>query len=201
MPVLIEDCEIPLFARDKLFADFRDDFDTGLRVVLESVAKFTNPHLARNSGPEWHTDWSLEWGEYNGRVAMTLTFVEQVNNQPYTCLTMIDIYANDVAHKNFARIAQKLGESQGRKYIMDSIKDFVDASDDIRPILVDEKRYQRDFVIRGREQGEENFMRVVARRMGEDTGRDVLINTSNLLRSAHDHMDQLTVKTYSESSN
>ena len=27
LPVLIEDCEIPMFLRDKLYADFRDNFD------------------------------------------------------------------------------------------------------------------------------------------------------------------------------
>lgn len=40
LPVLIEDCQIPLFLREKLYADFRPDFDAGLRVVLESVAKY-----------------------------------------------------------------------------------------------------------------------------------------------------------------
>jgi hypothetical protein len=42
LPVLLEECTVPLFLRDKLYADFRTDFDAGLRAVLESVARVTN---------------------------------------------------------------------------------------------------------------------------------------------------------------
>ena len=34
LPVLIEECKIPLFLRDKKWADFRSDFKEGLKQVL-----------------------------------------------------------------------------------------------------------------------------------------------------------------------
>jgi hypothetical protein len=37
LPVLAEDCDIPLFLKDKLYADFRTDYLTGLRAVLRTV--------------------------------------------------------------------------------------------------------------------------------------------------------------------
>ncbi|WP_154173251.1 toll/interleukin-1 receptor domain-containing protein [Vibrio metoecus] len=49
MPVLLEDCKIPLFARGKLYADFRTNFDDGLKTVLEGIAKVTNPFLSRKA--------------------------------------------------------------------------------------------------------------------------------------------------------
>ena len=42
LPLLIEDCVIPPFLRDKLYADFRRNFDEGLRAVLEAVARVTS---------------------------------------------------------------------------------------------------------------------------------------------------------------
>jgi len=44
MPVLLEDCDIPIFARGKLYADFRSNFDDGLHTIVEGIAKVTNPN-------------------------------------------------------------------------------------------------------------------------------------------------------------
>jgi hypothetical protein len=65
LPVLKEDCEMPMFLRDKLYADFRTDFDTGLRAVLEGIARVTSDSLTRIETPEWHIDWSIDWGVDN----------------------------------------------------------------------------------------------------------------------------------------
>lgn len=37
LPILIEDCEIPLFLKDKLFADFRKDYNGGLQALLKRL--------------------------------------------------------------------------------------------------------------------------------------------------------------------
>lgn len=37
LPIVIEDCEIPLFLRDKLFADFRTDYSSGLKTLLKRL--------------------------------------------------------------------------------------------------------------------------------------------------------------------
>jgi len=41
LPVLVEDCEIPVFLREKLYADFRKDFKSGLQALVDAVAKVT----------------------------------------------------------------------------------------------------------------------------------------------------------------
>ena len=38
LPILAENCDIPLFLKDKLYADFRSDYLSGLRAVLRTVA-------------------------------------------------------------------------------------------------------------------------------------------------------------------
>jgi hypothetical protein len=38
LPLLFRDCELPLFLRDKLYADFRTSYDDGLQRLLERLA-------------------------------------------------------------------------------------------------------------------------------------------------------------------
>ena len=45
LPALLEDCQIPLFLREKVYADFRTNYDHGLHQVLEAVAKVTSTWL------------------------------------------------------------------------------------------------------------------------------------------------------------
>lgn len=73
MPVMLEECDVPVFARGKMFADFRTDFDVGLRSVIEGIAKVTNPSLARFTEPTYHTDWSIDWGDIEGDVATVVS--------------------------------------------------------------------------------------------------------------------------------
>src|SRR5260221_1230982 len=47
MPCLIDDCEIPLLLRDKLYADFRTNPDDGLRAVDQALASVSNPQQGR----------------------------------------------------------------------------------------------------------------------------------------------------------
>ncbi len=46
LPILLEDCDLPSFLVGKLYADFRSDFDTGLRVLCERLdpGKLASPH-------------------------------------------------------------------------------------------------------------------------------------------------------------
>jgi hypothetical protein len=61
MPCVIEDCDIPLFLKDKLYADFRRDPDTALALIDRSLAQISNPFQGRIEKPEFHTDWSVDW--------------------------------------------------------------------------------------------------------------------------------------------
>lgn len=51
LPVVVDDCDIPLFLKDKLYADFRKDKDKALHDVLEATAKFTSDTLYRGTTP------------------------------------------------------------------------------------------------------------------------------------------------------
>lgn len=46
LPIVIDDCRIPLLLRDKLYADFREDFDTGFKKLLAVLT----PHYGVQTG-------------------------------------------------------------------------------------------------------------------------------------------------------
>src|SRR6266849_1326550 len=62
LPVLVEDCDIPIFLREKLYANFRTSFDDGLEAIVPAVAKFTNPDQGRFTAGKANRDWAESWG-------------------------------------------------------------------------------------------------------------------------------------------
>ncbi|MGM7446898.1 toll/interleukin-1 receptor domain-containing protein [Idiomarina sp. ST20R2A10] len=194
MPVLLEDCDIPLFARGKLYADFRTNFDDGLKTVVEGIAKVTSPFLARAKEPEYHVDWSIDWGDVNGLFAIILNFVEQAQNQPYSCLTNIEILCSSIATKKYEKIKFALGEEHARAYIIQIINEYFEGRPDFRPLLVNEREKVEKVVIRGNDQGEEYSLRIGVRRLGENTGRDILVNTTSLISQSYAHMTAVLKK-------
>ncbi|MGQ5832923.1 toll/interleukin-1 receptor domain-containing protein [Serratia marcescens] len=198
MPVLLEDCDIPLFARGKLYADFRTNFDDGLRTVVEGIAKVTSPFLARAKEPEYHVDWSIDWGDVNGLFAIILNFVEQAQNQPYTCLTNIEVLCSPVATEKYEARKESIGEEHARAYIVRVINEYFQARPDFRPLLVTEREKVEKVIVAGSDDGEEYRLRIGVRRLGEDTGRDVLVNTTTLIAQSYEHMSSVLKRPDSE---
>lgn len=198
MPVLLEDCDIPLFARVKLYADFRTSFDDGLRTVVEGIANVTSPFLARAKEPEYHVDWSIDWGDINGLFAIILNFAEQAQNQPYTCLTNIEVLCSPVATEKYEARKESIGEEHARAYIVQVLNEHFQSRPDFRPLLVTEREKVEKVLIAGPDDGEEYRLRIGVRRLGEDTGRDVLVNTTRLIAQSYEHMSSVLKQPRSE---
>ncbi len=191
LPVVLEDCDIPIFARGKLYADFRKNFDDGMRVLIEGISKITNPNLGRTKGPDFHTDWSVDWGDYDGIFGMTFTYVQQVVDQPYTCLTVIDIVTDEQSNLEYLRYSAKHGNEAARSRIVQIVHDYINSVPDIRPLLANERLQKSTYVIHKPGMKGSYHLRVIARRLGEDTGRNILINVSSLLRETYKHAEEV----------
>jgi len=182
MPVLLEDCDIPIFARDKLYADFRSNFDDGLQTVMEGISKVTNPSLARIKEPEYYTDWSIDAGDVNGQLAIILNYVQLPHKQPYTVLTNIEALASPEATEIYHRIAGDKGHDYAKLNVLSEIyRHFIDLPD-VKPLLANEREVVKRFIVEGEEPGEIYELRIGVRRLGEDTGRDILVHHARLTR-------------------
>ncbi len=91
LPVLLEDCEIPIFLREKMYADFRTSFDVGLKNLVDALLKVTNLDQGRIMSGTGHIDWSEDWGYRGDLFGMTFTLVEHWAKFPFTVLTQISL--------------------------------------------------------------------------------------------------------------
>ena len=82
LPVLIEDCEVPLLLKEKIHADFREDFEEGLAQILEATAKVISDTLGRIEGKEYLTDFSIAWGIRDKLFEMQIFVVSLTRSHP-----------------------------------------------------------------------------------------------------------------------
>src|SRR6266849_4140829 len=75
LPVLVEDCEIPVFLREKMYADFRMDFKSGLKALVDAVAKVTNIDQGRLVSGNVQIDWAETWGYGDDQFQMEYTLI------------------------------------------------------------------------------------------------------------------------------
>jgi hypothetical protein len=188
MPVLLEDCAVPMFLRDKFYADFRSDFDTGLRTVLDGVAKISNASLAREIGADNHTDWSITSGHRQSQIGVFLTYVQQDKDQPYTVVTEIGIFPNAAANTHLETVLRESGKAKMRFVAVEALMNYLGAQSDVRPLLKDEEEWVKELEYAGDAGGEVYQTRIGVRRLGQDTGRDILGNTTAMLRATIQHM-------------
>jgi len=188
MPVMLEDCDVPVFARGKMFADFRTNFDDGLRSVVEGISKVTNSAMARAKEPEFNTDWSIDWGLRGGDLTMVLTYLQIPSNYPYSCLTTVEVMGNKVASKLFQITSSETHSDFAKLHVIRQIISFFDQFGDMKALVSDEKAKVQTIQVKGSTPREGYALRIMTRRLGEDTGRDVLIHVSNLIRDTLEHM-------------
>lgn len=176
LPVLVETCEIPIFLRDKLYADFRSDFDVGLKRVVESVARIANASAGRIDAPTYDTDWGMEWGLVDDRVFVRLTLIERAVDQPFSLLGLVEIHADEAATIAHLGAVSSSTEDEANLRLVDGV---AAAAEDVQLILTDQ--YERRVITvvdfdRGTLE-----VAVSARRLGADTGRDVLYRAGERL--------------------
>lgn len=182
MPALIEDCDIPIFVRGKLYADFRTNFDEGLEAIIQSIAKVTSDSLGRIDEPEFHVDWAIDWGTFaKDLFALRITLVEQAVDQPYSCLTTINIIADDEGTQQYQHTSESKGGEYARFKIVELLADAVENGREIRPQLSDQFEKTMTFPLIDESSDAVYMVSVSTRRLGEDTGRDILLNVGGQL--------------------
>ena len=186
LPVLVEDCAIPLFLRDKLYADFRTSFDDGLRTVLEATARISNPSTGRVEGPTFHADWSLDWGQSNGNAIFRITIIQQAVDQQFTVLSVVSIMADDEGDRNYGRLVDEYGTEQANTDLLSLVMRTLTESNDLRITLTDQFEQAESYAC----VTDSGTFRVIvsARRLGLDNGRDVIVNLGTQLQELTEDM-------------
>jgi hypothetical protein len=175
LPLLLDDCELPLFLRDKVYADFRTNFDKGLNQVLESIARVTSDKLGRIEEPEWHIDWAIDWYEIKNRFCLRLTLIEQAEEKPYSVLSEILMVANDVLTFRYKQYAEAGLEHLGRQVLLEMLRGS-EKFRDYQVLITDNLSQNRKIEAYDAKTGAGLQIDISCRRLGEDTGRDIFLH-------------------------
>ena len=183
LPCVIDDCEVPLFLREKLYADFRKNPDEAFTQVNDSLLKITNRQQGRLESPDFKTDWAYDWkqGKDSGLWYFEWCFVDHSERMEYSVLTRCQIACDDVASAQFQAL-----EGEGRQnYIRDALARVVTITTrkNLKIQLSDAFEKVETFFIDSSRNGAW-LIEITSRRMGIDNGKDTLIHVDQILEQA-----------------
>lgn len=179
LPVLLEDCDIPLFLRGKLYADFREDFDAGFSTVLEGIARFVSDSQGRVSKKGVEIDWGMDWGTIEQFYMMRFIVVEHSLIEPITIVTQIELVANEKATDRFNFFEEKGYGWFGRSTIIEAIS-LLKNRTDLKFLLEDSFPHESDVEVKDSKTEMAYKLKIECRRLGMDTGKNILYNYGNL---------------------
>jgi hypothetical protein len=185
-PVVKEDCDLPLFLRGKVFADFRTSFDAGFRALNEGIAKISNPTQGRAERPDFHTDWAIDWGTTDGVGWMRMVLLDHSAQAPYSCYTEVR-FAFDRSSSNWFRAQMKNDNvEQAQIQIMGLLIERLDEVGGLRILLPDQFVQHRTLECSFDKSAIRFMVEIDSRRLGEDTGRDILFDIGSQLTKIYE---------------
>lgn len=176
LPIVIEACSIPLFLKDKLYADFRKDKDKALRDLLEATARFTSDTLYRGKTLKMITDYGLYCLVESDAIQINLTLLDMPVDQPYSVITEIGIRGNQVVAKRYNEFAEHGFDWFQRKVILSMVLEAVEKKKSGFHYLESSLPESRGFTIVDSKRGVRLDVLVQSRRLGEDTGKDIVVD-------------------------
>ena len=184
IPLLLEDCTVPLFLRDKYYADFRLNFDKGVRDVLEAIAGVTSDAQGRIHSNDYHFDWAVDWSFPDQLLLLRVTVIQQHQTAPFSVLTTVDIIANASATERFRTFQHAGFDWFGRATIIEAVAEFTDHH---HIELRLENQFAREVEFDVNVKPTDQYKVVVSSRwLGEDTGKDILINVGSVISAIRD---------------
>jgi hypothetical protein len=143
--------------------------------------------MGRLRGPEYHSDWAVDWGLRNGRVAFRWVIVDHSDSLPYCVITEIEFIGDKGATKRYKMFEAKGLEWVHRAAVVNGLLISVIENELGRLLLTD--GFPKTTVLELRDHGSAGVnyqVRVTARRAGTDTGKDVLVHWRSHLERIHE---------------
>lgn len=176
IPILLDDCKVPLLLQEKVYADFRTDFDEGLKSLLRPLAKLFSEHMGRYNKDNVVTDYAINWGlEENNLFYMTIDLVNWYEKDRKSILLQINVTGCQNATARFLQQTQL-----GIGWLMkESIISMMFTNADFQRLNIyieNNKPYTFKTIIKDIKMNLTFDLSIRGLLMGEDTGNDILIN-------------------------
>lgn len=187
LPVIIDDCEIPIFLREKMYADLRGDFDKGLNAIMDAIAKVSNPNQGRLNDEDGYTDWAIDWGDIDGLFHLRCTIIHSSLSLKLTYLTEVYVFCDDTITKRQQQFIDAGLDWLGRMVIAEALFEFGN-KDDFRVILDSQFPQEVKAKIRDTKCGAEYKIIASCRKLGQDNGKIQLVNISDYLKGIREYL-------------
>jgi hypothetical protein len=202
IPCVIDECNIPLFLKEKVYANFLADKDDALNAVDKALSRITNPLQSRVETPEFHIDWSIAFGDVSGRDIsaadtargivvkfIELTFIEHSEKWPYIIMSqwIISFRLDHISNMKLFR-----NDVIRDKYIRDVIELIVVNLEQWNlTVLIDSTIPKKEFHKIMDSHGQIFEVEFACRRLGVDNGMSTLYYAENNIRRSLEHMNSV----------
>ncbi len=180
IPILLDNCKIPLLLKEKVYADFRADFDSGFKSLLKPLSKLFSEHMGRRSNNEIVTDYAINWGIKDDLYYMTIDLVNWMIKDKKSILLQLEITGCKNATARFLGQAEK-----GLNWLMkESIVSMMYVNADFRDLNIlvkGDEVYNYHIKTKDIKMDITFDIKFRAILMGEDNGNDILINFVDFL--------------------
>lgn len=203
LPCVIDDCDIPLFVQEKLYADFRKDKDEAFSAIDKALAKISNPYQGRTETPDFHIDFATSYGDVdrrdlspfdiaNGVIVKFVEFmyVEHGEKWPYivTCQWMVCFKLSPSDDKNIFR-----SEKTRQPFIREIVQLIIDnlAKWNVT-VLIDSAMPVKELHRIQDRDGRVYEVELTCRRLGEDNGMITAYHAENNIKRTLQYMDSIS---------
>jgi hypothetical protein len=184
IPILIDDCKVPLFLREKLYVDLRHGDDKQFKLLLDSLDKISNPAQSRTTGPNTHIDWAMCSVDNGDNHGVEWTFIEHGERIAFSIFCQVLFWPNKSWQHHFNRLpddqARFVFASECMKNVLENETDLNVLITSAKPEII--KRGLRDLKSK---KGVDLVIR--AQRLGDDNGFDTLVQIDNYFKMAIHH--------------
>jgi len=180
LPALLENCEIPLPLRDKMYADFRASFDAGFNELLHATEAVSSDTLGRKSDDEFYHDWAIHWASDPLTVALDMTTCSFYKKHPFSILTRIKICGQEDAARKYIAYEKAGLRHIGQAVILTSCAQVIDPGE-LQLVIGDDGVAAKEFAVDDIKSPLRYTVTVGCRRLGENTGNDIHYDVGAIL--------------------
>jgi hypothetical protein len=178
IPVVIDDCCIPEFAKDMPIADFSKDVDAGMCTIMKEMAK-VGIYESSNGV------MSLNWLDVYGKLVVLLGY-----DDVYPSGAMqahLEIRANSVASAMYYRDA-RLKDVHGRVRVFEALHAHCGKMTDAKSFVSKHAEYNHRVTVNGSTLGEEYSVLVNARLLGDAPECEIQLDVPGLIFAVYCQM-------------
>jgi TIR domain len=184
LPIRIDDCDIPLFLREKKYADFRTDFEEGLNQILDATASITSDKTGRHEDMDFFHDWAADAQLLQEQVILNISGVSFYKNKAFSILTQTRITGEQTAARKYNSYDKAGLGAVGRAVILTSIVDYIDPAK--LQLWISNDKDCHEFAVKDKNTPLRYDVRVCGRRLGDDVGSDFLYDYGVVLKAVRD---------------